>query len=144
MYVLLQGMSHRLGIQRTPPQESLKGHPARPWGRSLGPIFLGRISPRKPWLHEFKVQVPRRHFFVSTFHAVCCIDDLDMAPISQRKVLGRDKFGTQFSQLKTQQYTDPPTRTAIPTMYVPVLCRRRYSDHSLYCYEARTLLPHIG
>lgn len=41
-----------------------------------------------------------------------------MAPISYRKHLGRDKFGAQFSLLKTQQYTDPATRTLTPTMYV--------------------------
>jgi hypothetical protein len=41
-----------------------------------------------------------------------------MAPISQRKHLGRDKFGAQFGLLKTQQYTDPASRTVTPTMYV--------------------------
>ncbi len=41
-----------------------------------------------------------------------------MAPISQRKHLGRDKFSTQFSLLKTQQYVDPAARTVTPTMYV--------------------------
>jgi hypothetical protein len=41
-----------------------------------------------------------------------------MAPISQRKHLGRDKFSTQFGLLKTQQYIDPAARTVTPTMYV--------------------------
>ncbi|KAK5023832.1 hypothetical protein LTS07_008957 [Exophiala sideris] len=40
-----------------------------------------------------------------------------MAPVSQRKHLGRDKFGTQFSLLKTQQYADPVTRTVAPTIH---------------------------
>ncbi|KAL2414269.1 THO complex subunit 3 [Exophiala dermatitidis] len=40
-----------------------------------------------------------------------------MAPISYRKHLGRDKFGAQFSLLKTQQYTDPATRTLTPTIH---------------------------
>ena len=57
-----------------------------------------------------------------------------MAPISQRKHLGRDKFGALFGQLKTQQYTDPATRTAIPTMYVPVL----YSPSSLFELKANS------
>lgn len=47
-----------------------------------------------------------------------------MAPVNQRKHLGRDKFGAQFSLLKTQQYTDPVTRTVIPTMYVPIVCKK--------------------
>merc|ERR1712000_386658 len=40
-----------------------------------------------------------------------------MAPISQRKHLGRDKFSTQFSLLKTQQYVDPAARTVTPTIH---------------------------
>jgi hypothetical protein len=60
-----------------------------------------------------------------------------MAPISHRKHLGRDKFGTQFSLLKTQQYTDPATRTAIPTMYVPVECMP-------YCREPKIFSQHAG
>jgi hypothetical protein len=39
-----------------------------------------------------------------------------MAPV--RKHIGRDKFGALFGALKTQQYVDPPTRSAGAIVYV--------------------------
>lgn len=54
-----------------------------------------------------------------------------MAPINQRKPLGRDKFGAQFSLLKTQQYTDPATRTTVTTMYVPTVLPSGLSSVSI-------------
>lgn len=43
---------------------------------------------------------------------------LIMAPISQRRVVARDRFSVLFSALKTQQYADPPVRSTIPPVYV--------------------------
>lgn len=41
-----------------------------------------------------------------------------MAPITSRRVVARDRFSSLFSGLKTQQYADPPVRSAAPPVYV--------------------------
>lgn len=41
-----------------------------------------------------------------------------MAPLTQRRVVARDRFSTLFRDLKTQQYADPPVRSAVPPVYV--------------------------
>jgi len=104
--------------------------------RDFGHVLL------RPVFRYATCTVPGALVRISAWRAIDCSSGSctfrlhDMAPVSQRKHLGRDKFGAQFSLPKTQQYTDPVTRTAIPTMYVPVVCKQMHSSLSC-CHESR-------